>query len=214
MSIEIVYHPARATKADLKRHLISLGFRPTAHLWEWPKGSVHYHWFERRDYLSFDGVEATIFPVGAEDSDIPTPLGWALHTRVRSSGSSFDRDQQNHVIRTARKQFSIHKAFQEWLNIDFWSLIRRRRRVGQRVVRLQQRLDEIIESRHGVIHRFEFNRGLRREDLQDILATSLILIETLVDHLERDRNLHIKDGSRKKPSRRHPLSSPSITDTE
>jgi hypothetical protein len=105
MSIEIIYYPTRATKADLKRHLISLGFRPTGHLWEWPKGSVHYHWFQQRDYVSFDGVETTIFPVDAEDSHIPTPLGWALHTRVRSSGSSFDRAQQNNVIRTARRQF-------------------------------------------------------------------------------------------------------------
>ena len=49
---------------------------------------------------------------------------------------------------------SIQRAFSEWFGIDFWAILRRRRRVGRRVVVLATEFKKMIEARHGVIHRF------------------------------------------------------------
>jgi hypothetical protein len=67
VSIEIILYPKKARRDDLRDLLVSCGFKPCQHLWDWPKGSLNYWWFDSHDYRSFDGVEATIFkPSGAE----------------------------------------------------------------------------------------------------------------------------------------------------
>lgn len=336
MSIEIVLYPSEATKDQLRNHLVSCGFVKCEHLWDWGRGSLSFAWFEERDFKSFDGVEATIYDPGKEKRDAARGCRWALHTRTRASASSFDRAQQNYVIRTARKAFGgrfhndwhgtnrytpiepdqrgaagrgiylsyervrediaavkwalpepsitlesndklaratrrqdpvrrlysalipfavaalehffgqtfrvllrydtkaqarlnthkakvpmedvlrisagrttvedvvarshnfqgisgIHKAFDEWFQIDFWKMIRRRKRVGKRVLFLQGRLQQIIEFRHGVIHRFEFDPDLDRAAIEEILDVTMALIEVFVDHLERAKGLRIRD---------------------
>ena len=89
----------------LKAFVTELGFQPCSHLWDWPKGSIHFHWFSDIEYESYDGVEATIFPP-SEGLDAGSPTcAWALHTRTRASASPADRKQQNRVIRMARARF-------------------------------------------------------------------------------------------------------------
>ncbi len=105
MSIEITLHPRKSSREGLRKFLIDLGFRKTRHLWDWPKGSVHFHWFDDIDFRSFDGVEATVFPSNDSLSNDHEKVAWELHTRTRASASPSDRTQQNHVIRSARKQF-------------------------------------------------------------------------------------------------------------
>ena len=104
MSVESILHPAQATKRNLREFLESRGYTPCKHLWNWPRGSLHFHWFNVTDNLSFDGVEATIF----RPSEDPHKLGtceWALHTRTRSSGSRADKVEQNETIRQAKARF-------------------------------------------------------------------------------------------------------------
>ena len=105
MSIEVSFHPTRSSRDELKKLVRELGFTPSGHLWDWPKGSLHFHWFDEVDYQSFDGVEATICP---PSEDAKATLGnctWALHTRTRASASPADREQQNNLIRLARARF-------------------------------------------------------------------------------------------------------------
>ena len=52
---------------------------------------------------------------------------------------------------------SIHAAYKEWLSIDFWAVLRRRRKVGIRLPVLERQLDHLIEFRHGVVHRFDID---------------------------------------------------------
>lgn len=59
MSIETVLHTKAKRREDIQRILNVMGYRPCGHLWDWPKGSVHFHWFDAKDFLSYDGVEAT-----------------------------------------------------------------------------------------------------------------------------------------------------------
>ncbi len=105
MSIEIVLHPKSGTRDEIKQHLLLLGFRSCQHLWDWPKDSLHLFWYEERDSLSFDGVEATIFPRSAEEKVREPGSDWGLHTRTRATASPGDRNYQNFLIKTARKRF-------------------------------------------------------------------------------------------------------------
>lgn len=330
MSTELVFHPENASRSDLVAHLVELGYLTSTHLWDWPEGSQHFHWFEEDQHISFDGVEATVYL----DNDSST---WLLHTRTRSSASIGDREHQNHTIRTARKKFggwfyndwagknryiqlapdprdavargiylsyglvteklsslrfalpepieqlekmvgtpleplatvdptrvlynalfpfavaaiehffsqsfkimlrhdpaaqaklrahnkkieipdvyairdgeksiedvvanwysfqnigSIHAAFNEWFGINFQSLIRRRKKVGKKLPVLERRLAALIDFRHGVVHRFALDHGLRRQDIVDTLDMVQVLIDVFVDDLEKRHRVPIRD---------------------
>ena len=105
MSIEVTFHPANCSKSELRAYLLSNGFTPTEHLWDWPSGSIHFEWYDEQDFKSYDGVEATIFPPSEEFVSELGECDWALHTRTRSSASPIDREVQNSVIRNARRRF-------------------------------------------------------------------------------------------------------------
>ena len=45
MSIVITFYPERSDKRGLRALLTELGFVPSAHLWDWPKGASHFRWF-------------------------------------------------------------------------------------------------------------------------------------------------------------------------
>lgn len=104
MSVEIWLHPSKATKKQLREFLSSRGFVECDHIMPWGKGAVHYHWFECRDFLSYDGVEATIYKPD-EDHRKLGECAWALHTRTRTSGSPADKQFQIDTINIARRQF-------------------------------------------------------------------------------------------------------------
>ena len=105
MSVEIVLHPERGTKAELESFLKNLGYEPCEHLWSWPKGSLNFHWFEINEYRSYDGVEATISKPTADEQKKLGKCAWSIHTRTRSSASPDDRSHQNKTIRDARLLF-------------------------------------------------------------------------------------------------------------
>lgn len=337
MSIEVVFYPKQASRQDLKRHLVALGFKPSGHLWQWPKGSLHFFWFDAADYKSFNGVEATIYPKRAEEQQEYPGSEWALHTRTRALASPEDHRRQNFVIRKARKQFqgtfindwygknryipteedrrdpvargifllyesvtssisavkvsvpnptegfqkfigtdlealstadparvlynalipfvvaalehffsqtfrmllrydanaqrrlkeetrkleiadalsirdgertiedvvaqwysfqsvdSIHKAFKQWFDIDFWSLIRRKKKIRQRILRLDREFVQLIESRHGVVHAFEMDLNLGKEKIEELLDLAVALIDIFVSYLETQRGTPIRD---------------------
>ena len=112
MSVEIWLHPGKATKKQLREFLSSRGFVECDHIFPWGRGALHFHWFESRDFISYDGVEATIY----KPEDDPRGLGectWALHTRTRSSGSPGDKQFQIDTINFARRQFG-GKFYNDW----------------------------------------------------------------------------------------------------
>lgn len=87
----------------------------------------------------------------------------------------------------------MHKAYKEWLDIDTWTLLRRRRRVGKRLPLLERQLSQIIDFGHGVVHRFDINLELRREQIEEILDLVMIVIEEFVSHLEKTRGVPIQN---------------------
>lgn len=345
MGLEIAFYPKSASKEDLRRHLLAHNFTQLRSAWPRLPNYTHFYWFEERDFRSTGGVEATIRP--REDWDNhegmkQPPCTWVLHTRTKVWVSCFDKEKQNEVIRTARRNFGgtfyndwyginrytqiemdhhspmergiilvhqsvseeirkvvsalpdpkinrpkpntaidrviaghiarldpsiviynalipfavaalehyfgrifvimlrydegaqrklldldrkvemadavaisrgekhieevvaswyafqnvdhIQRAFKDWLQIDFWKTIRRERRRGRRVERLSDVLNDIIGARHGVIHRFELDYGLDRRKTEDVFKTIQLLMDALVEALEIERGLRIRDG--------------------
>jgi hypothetical protein len=88
---------------------------------------------------------------------------------------------------------SIHKAFSDWFGIDVWKILRQKRRVGRRVGWLEKRFENLIDFRHGIVHRFEVNVELDRAAIEEILDLSILLIETFIEHLETSRGETIRD---------------------
>jgi hypothetical protein len=106
MSIEVTLYPSQGTRKELVAFLKARRYEPSRHFWEWPTGTVNLHWFEREDYTSFDGVEASVYQPSEEELlKYGGDCKWALHTRTRAGGSAGDRHQQNETIRAARKRF-------------------------------------------------------------------------------------------------------------
>ena len=87
---------------------------------------------------------------------------------------------------------SIQKAFSEWLGIDFRATLRRRRRIGQRIVTLDAELARMIEARHGVIHRLHIDRELQKHGISELLDAAMAVIDAFVDHLESRRSMRIR----------------------
>jgi hypothetical protein len=86
----------------------------------------------------------------------------------------------------------IHNAFSDWFGIDFWNLLRKRKKVGRRISVLENRLNQLIELRHGVIHRLSIDVGMRKQHIQEVLDLALAVIEVFVDHLETDHGKCIR----------------------
>jgi len=342
MSTEVRFHPQRASKEALEALLREYGYRPCGHLWNWPKGSLHFHLFENRDFLSYDGVEATIFPPSAEEIEELGPCEWALQTRTRSSASPYDKHQQDEIIREARKRYggsfyndwqgknrynnpdpdqrdavargiylvyervtnqltmvncslpdggmglkkependdqkriietmllndpvralynavipfivsciehffqssfkimlqynagtsdkliksnkkidvadvlliecgkktindvvadwysfqsidAIHKAYSDWLGIDVWKILRKKKRIGNNILLLENKLRALIDIRHGIIHRFDFDPHLDKASVSSLFLLTRAVIEEFVAYLEKTRGVRIRD---------------------
>src|SRR5438270_4118081 len=86
MSIEIVLYPKTVTKRELKKFLEVEGFKGTDFFLS-PSTNInlHFHWFEEKDFKSFDGVEATIYKIEKKDKEKYKCGNWGLHTRTRVS---------------------------------------------------------------------------------------------------------------------------------
>ena len=337
MSIEVTLHPEMSDKRGLQALLVEFGFERCGHLWNWPEGSLHFRWFSDVEYQSYDGVEATIFAPTEALEKGGRPCAWALHTRTRASASPADREQQNRIVRAARRRFGgaflndsagknrytrieddgrdalsrglylayesvresvsavqyalpdptpgleclvgtdleplsevdpqrilynalvpfalaavehflsrsfktllefnskarerlqrktrkvgmaealsiaegeasieeivvgwysfqnldgIQKAFDEWFGMDVRKILRRKRRIGRRIVVLDTELQRMIDARHGVIHRFHIDRSLRKHDISELLDTAMAVVDAFVDHLESERSMRIRD---------------------
>jgi hypothetical protein len=337
VSTEVVLHPKTASRDELCRFLEARRYKLTEHLWDWPKGSINYHWFEHADFRSFDGVEATVYPPSQKQIESLGQCSWALHTRTRASSSRADKQEQNEAIRAARKAFggnfyndwygnnrytrlpedsrdapargiylayefvqhnisavryalpeptesleklvgtkleslsaadptrvlynalvpfavaalehffsqcfkillrydssaqrrlakqtrkidiadvlaieaktktiedivagwysfqniaSIHTAFSAWFGINFWQLLRHRKKIGSRILLLERRLDQLIKFRHSVVHGLSLDVEMRKHQIQEVLDLASALIDVFVDHLESKRGTQIRD---------------------
>ncbi|MEP2705227.1 MAG: hypothetical protein ABJQ71_01175 [Roseibium sp.] len=104
MGRDLTLHPGKASKKELASYLKRLGFVKCDHLWDWPEGTLNFHWFDSHEFRSITGVEADVFPVKGDELLI-AGNPWALHVRNTYSASWHDVWMLNEVLRGARKQF-------------------------------------------------------------------------------------------------------------
>ena len=107
MSVVINLYVPSASRSDLRGHLLESAFsRRSKRFIVRPNGGLDYfYWFEEKDYRSFNGVEAVIFETSESERREFRGGTLSLYTRTRAGASTFDREKQNEVIRTARKAF-------------------------------------------------------------------------------------------------------------
>jgi hypothetical protein len=338
MGRDLTLYPKKATKEELKQFIESLGFIKCDHLWDWPKGTLNYQWFDNEDFKSIDGVSADIYPVRSEEN-IYNKNEWALHVRNLYWASFFDVQMLNKVLKDARKLFGgtitgdygtnkyaplwedkstpisrgiqliynelfsamdaitealpdetlkpqatdniklkmlddiikthdpsriiynglvpflisifeyffsgtfhillkydnnakekikkysqkidfqllievdkkertienviamnytfqnlnqLNKAYKEWLNIDVLKILFRKKKLGKSINYLASRIDEIIQYRHGIIHRFEIDKNLSRDDFMVLLKTVKLGIEEVIHYLEKKYTMQIE----------------------
>ena len=86
----------------------------------------------------------------------------------------------------------INSAFKELLDIDFQTVIRRRKKVGKRLPVLERQLNLLIDFRHGIVHRFNLDLELRKEHIEEIFDLTTAVIDQFVDHLEQLRGVPIR----------------------
>jgi hypothetical protein len=104
MGRDVTLYPRKASRSELKEYLEALGFQKCKHLWDWPRGTLNYSWFDEREFRSIDGVSADVYPVSNEELQI-SGHEWALHVRNLYSASWHDVKMLNDVLRGARKLF-------------------------------------------------------------------------------------------------------------
>lgn len=105
MGRDLCLYTERADKSELISLITSFdNVKRTEHLWDWPKGSEHFHWFDNVDYRSTTGVELTVFPVSNLDRQYDCG-GWALHARNTYSATWHDVSMLNTFLRKARKNY-------------------------------------------------------------------------------------------------------------
>lgn len=85
----------------------------------------------------------------------------------------------------------LNKAYVEWLNIDVRKLLYKKRCIGRKITFLENRIREIIEYRHGVVHHFELDRSLTKNGYIAILNAVEASITEFVCFLENKYNMKI-----------------------
>lgn len=337
MGRDLTLYTAKGTKKDLSDYLEELGFEKCEHLWDWPKGTLNYSWFDHQDFKSIDGVSANILPTSKNERSI-AGNSWALQVRNLYSASAHDVKMLNQVLRGARKKFGgtikgdygtnryapieedtstpisrgvskiylhikqemeavkfalpeasikipespvgkidnlieltksvdpsrviynglvpfavsmfeyffaqtfqvliaydvfalkkresynakfefsdvldlhnndrtiesliaqpytfqnlnqLNKAYKDWLKIDVRNILYKRKRIGKSVKLLENRISEIIQYRHGIVHRFQIDRKLTRADYISILDAISIAMTEFTSFLEKKYHFKI-----------------------
>lgn len=105
MGRDLRLYPKNARKAELVSFIKSFDkIQTSSHLWDWPKGTRHFLWFDDTDYRSTTGVEITIYPVRDSERSLSSSE-WAIHVRNTYSATWHDVAMLNSILRTGRKKF-------------------------------------------------------------------------------------------------------------
>jgi len=81
-----------------------------------------------------------------------------------------------------------NKAFKKYLNIDILNIFSKRKKINNKLVRLNIKLEEIIELRHSMIHHFGYDNFINKEEFERLLNIIKNVIETFLEYLEKENN--------------------------
>ena len=86
----------------------------------------------------------------------------------------------------------INKVYREYLNIDINSIISQEVQLNKTTVRLNTKINEIIELRHNMIHHFGYDNIIDKVEYEELLDTVKLLIKVFVEWIEKENNWDIK----------------------
>jgi hypothetical protein len=87
----------------------------------------------------------------------------------------------------------INKAFKKYLNIDILNIFSKRKKINNKFIRLNIKLEEIIELRHSMIHHFGYDNVINKEEFEKLLHIIKMVIKTFLEYLEKENNWTLKD---------------------
>lgn len=87
----------------------------------------------------------------------------------------------------------LNKAYKEWLGIDVRNILYKKKKIGRSVTFLENRISEIIEYRHGIIHHFAIDRSLTKDGYVHMLETIEKGIEEFILFVEKKYNFKMDD---------------------
>jgi hypothetical protein len=85
----------------------------------------------------------------------------------------------------------LNKAYKEWLEIDVRKIFFKKKRIGKSITFLENRISEIIQYRHGIVHHFQIDRSLTRDAYINILDAISLAIEEFVLFIETKYKIDI-----------------------
>lgn len=85
----------------------------------------------------------------------------------------------------------LNKAYKDWLEIDVRKIFFKKKRIGKSITFLENRISEIIQYRHGIVHHFEIDRSLTRDAYIHILDAISLAIEEFVLFIETKYKINI-----------------------
>lgn len=85
----------------------------------------------------------------------------------------------------------LNKAYKDWLDIDVRKIFFKKKRIGKSITFLENRISEIIQYRHGIVHHFALDRSLTRDAYIHILDAISLAIEEFVLFIETKYKIDI-----------------------
>jgi len=88
----------------------------------------------------------------------------------------------------------IQKAYSEILCFDIGKILSHREQVRDKLPIMSKWLENLIETRHGVIHHFSLNRGLDRETFLDLIHFVRALLQVVSEGFEQKLGIKLGPG--------------------
>lgn len=85
----------------------------------------------------------------------------------------------------------LNKAYKDWLDIDVRKIFFKKKRIGKSIAFLENRISEIIQYRHGIVHHFAIDRSLTKDAYIHILDAISLAIEEFVLFIETKYGIEI-----------------------
>ncbi len=84
-----------------------------------------------------------------------------------------------------------NKAYKKYLNLDIANILSCKKKVGNKVFRVYQKMEEIILTRHSIVHHFGFYENLDKHMFLENLNSVDIALGVFMKHLEDKYNWKI-----------------------
>lgn len=87
----------------------------------------------------------------------------------------------------------LNKAYKDWLGIDVRKILYKKKKIGNSVTFLENRIADIIQYRHGIVHHFAIDRSLTQQGYIHILEAIEKAISEFIAFIENKYDFKVDD---------------------